>query len=160
MTPDQLSKSGSEHGHQVAFFAYVNVAMNHGFGVADLWANGHRLDSAKALAKLHHDYNPIPELKWVHAIPNGGSRGDTEQSRKVQGGKLKAEGVKAGIPDLFVPIRRGKAGGLYIEMKKPGGKPSAEQKEFGAFAIAQGYQFEVCDSYNKAVAVLKNYMQN
>lgn len=37
---------------------------------------------------------PIPELKWLHAIANGGARGDNEKSRAIRGGQLKAEGVK------------------------------------------------------------------
>ena len=36
MTPEKLAKSGSEHGHQTAFFAYAAVAQLHGFDVADL----------------------------------------------------------------------------------------------------------------------------
>lgn len=34
----------------------------------------------------------------VFAIPNGGSR------NKAEAAKLKAEGVSAGVPDLFIPI--------------------------------------------------------
>lgn len=42
-----------------------------------------------------------PELKWIHAIPNGGKRGyKTAKS-------LKDEGVKSGIFDIFLPIPKG-----------------------------------------------------
>ena len=41
---------------------------------------------------------PIPACRWLHAIPNGGNRS------AVTGARLKAEGVKRGIPDLFLPF--------------------------------------------------------
>ena len=38
-----------------------------------------------------------PCLKWLHHIPNGGLR------NRVVAGKLKAEGVRAGVSDYFLP---------------------------------------------------------
>jgi rhodanese-related sulfurtransferase len=56
----------------------------------------------------------------IFAIPNGGVRS------RAAAGRLKAEGVSAGVPDLFVP-----AWGLWIEMKRQkGGVVSAEQKDW------------------------------
>jgi len=84
-----------------------------------------------------------PELKWMHAIHNQG-HGD-----KVRGGKAKAEGVRAGVFDVFVPAARGIYHGLYIEMKAPGKikDTSAVQDEFRAFADEQHYATCVCDSW-------------
>ena len=158
MTPEKLAKSGSEHGHQTAFFAYAAVAQLHGFGVADLWANGHKIPEATALTKMHNDYKPLPMLKWMHAIANGGSRGDTDLSRKIEGGKMKAEGVKKGVSDICLPYNCGGNCGLYIEMKKEKGVVSAEQKEFGEFVKSQHFCFKVCYSWFEAVAVLKQYL--
>lgn len=56
-----------------------------------------------------------PELALLYHIPNGGSR------RKSEAGRFKAEGVKAGVPDLFLPAARGNFHGLYIEMKRKAG---------------------------------------
>jgi hypothetical protein len=76
---------------------------------------------------------PIPECRWLHANPNGGNRS------AVTGARLKAEGVKRGIPDLFLPfpIRKyiGWYHGFYIEVKTPKGSQTKEQKEFEKFAI-------------------------
>ena len=56
----------------------------------------------------------------IFAIPNGGARG------KVQAGKLKAEGVSRGVPDMFVPEWR-----TWIEMKRQkGGALSQDQKDW------------------------------
>ena len=48
----------------------------------------------------------IPELDLLFHIPNGGSRHPREAAN------LKRQGVKAGVPDLFLPIARGKYHGL------------------------------------------------
>jgi hypothetical protein len=56
----------------------------------------------------------------IFAIPNGGSRSQRE------GGRLKLEGVSAGVPDLYIP-----AWHCWIEMKRQkGGSLSAEQKDW------------------------------
>ena len=44
-------------------------------------------------------------------IPNGGSR------NKLEASNLKKQGVKAGVPDLFLPVGRGSYHGLFIELK-------------------------------------------
>ena len=41
--------------------------------------------------------NRYPELKWLHHVPNGGSR------NKQEAVKLKQMGVKAGVSDLCLP---------------------------------------------------------
>lgn len=56
----------------------------------------------------------IPEYKDLgktFAIPNGGKR------NVIVAQKMKAEGVRAGIPDLCLPVMRGGYGGMYIELK-------------------------------------------
>lgn len=42
-----------------------------------------------------------PELNLLYHVPNGGSR------HKAEAGRLRAEGVKAGVPDLCLPVARG-----------------------------------------------------
>jgi len=59
----------------------------------------------------------------IFAIPNGGARSP------ATAGRLKAEGVSSGVPDLFIP-----AWGLWVEMKRSkGGSVSAEQKDWIAY---------------------------
>lgn len=66
----------------------------------------------------------------IHAIPNGGARS------KATAGRLKAEGVASGVPDLFIPAWR-----LWVEMKRvKGGSLSAEQKDWIAYLEGCGYQ--------------------
>jgi hypothetical protein len=58
----------------------------------------------------------MPELAVMYAIPNGGLRS------KAAAGKLKAEGVKAGVPDICLPLQTMRDGALYIELKAPAGR--------------------------------------
>ena len=81
----------------------------------------------------------------IFAIPNGGSRNKAEASR------MKAGGVVAGIPDLFVPKFR-----LWIEMKRrKGGTVSEKQKEIMKYLVSVGYQCAVCRGADDAIAVIE-----
>lgn len=94
-----------------------------------------------------------PELELLHAIPNGGKR----DGRTA--GKLKNEGVKAGVPDLFLPAARLKSHGLYIEMKTEEGKTSAKQDRFIKLLRGQDYLVTVCRSHMEARSVLLDYLE-
>lgn len=93
-----------------------------------------------------------PELKWLYAIPNGGER------NAIVAARLKAEGVKSGISDLALAVARRGYHGIYIEMKKPKGKESKEQKDYGAFLKEQGYYYECCTEWSLAARLIAWYM--
>ena len=44
--------------------------------------------------------NAYPDLELLYHVPNGGSRNKAEAS------KLKRMGVRAGVPDLVLPVPR------------------------------------------------------
>ena len=68
-------------------------------------------------------------------------------------------GVKAGVPDLFLPVARGAYHGFFIEMKREtGGKVSPEQKEWHQRLIGQGYAVMVCHGCEEAVSALNDYL--
>jgi len=73
-------------------------------------------------------------MQWLYAVPNGGDRA------MAVAVKLKAEGVKKGVPDLFLPVMQFDSGyhGFFIEMKYGQGKLSPEQKRFLEFVEIQG----------------------
>lgn len=77
----------------------------------------------------------------IFAIPNGGVRS------VATAGRLKAEGVTAGVPDLFIP-----ALGLWIEMKRiKGGSLSPDQKDWIAYLEQCGYRCIVAKGMADAV---------
>jgi len=70
-----------------------------------------------------------PDVR-IFAIPNGGAR------NIVTAGKLKAEGVCAGVPDLFIP-----AWGVWVEMKRAKRwSVSPEQKDWHQYLVGLGHR--------------------
>lgn len=134
MTPEQLAKSGTEDGHQAALFC-----------------------------KAAMEQARYPELRWLHAIPNGGQR------NKVTAARMKTTGTRAGVLDIFLPVPINDATGrqffgLYIEMKKPGfenrknGGMSEKQVKFKQHAVFWGYAVVTCYSWLEAWEALESYL--
>ncbi len=94
-----------------------------------------------------------PELRLMHAIPNGGKR-------NIQTAvKLKRTGVKAGVPDIFLPLPVKGSHGLYIELKRQaGGRVSEEQKQWLSELNAAGYTAVVCKGFAEAVKAIRRYV--
>ena len=103
-----------------------------------------------------------PELRWMHHIPNGGKRSKAEAAR------FKGMGVKAGVPDIFLPVRMMRYdfgqglsyAGLYIELKREtNGRVSREQDVWITGLREQGYACEVCHGWQEARAVIERYLR-
>ena len=93
-----------------------------------------------------------PELKLLFHIKNEEKTGAREVAID------KAMGVKKGVPDLCLPVPRGCYHGLYIEMKNETGKATKDQEWWGEELTWQGYYWEVCHGWKKAVKVLEWYL--
>ena len=95
-----------------------------------------------------------PELALMYHIPNGGSR------NTVEAHNLKMQGVKPGVPDIFLPVARGGFHGLFIEMKRrKGGEVSQEQKGWLEALQGQGYRAEVCKGWEEAKNLIEKYLK-
>lgn len=95
-----------------------------------------------------------PALRWMYHIPNGGSRNKAEAAR------LKAEGVKAGVSDIFLPAPAGPYHGLYIELKKlNGGRASMAQREFIEAMRKLGYCAEIRHGWCAAAELILKYLE-
>lgn len=94
------------------------------------------------------EYAKVP----IFAIPNGGKRNPKEAV------ELKRQGVKPGVPDLFIPLPRGSKHGLFIEMKFGKNKTSEQQDKWLAYLSKAGYQCQVCYGCEAAVACIENYL--
>lgn len=88
----------------------------------------------------------------IFAIPNGGHRHIGTAK------KLKNEGVKPGVPDLFVPVVKAPQGGLFLEMKRKGGKLQETQKFWLNLLEENGYRTAVAHSVEEAIAAIKAYV--
>jgi hypothetical protein len=93
-----------------------------------------------------------PELALLFAIPNGGKR-DPKTAFRMQ-----EEGVKSGVPDMFLPVARQGYHGLFIELKY--GKNTTTERQDGWIErlTAQGYLAVVCYGWEAASRVLGEYL--
>src|SRR5271157_2297726 len=87
-------------------------------------------------------------LKYMFHIPNGGAR------NKITGRNLKLAGVKKGVPDICLPVAKGKYHALYIEMKSEKGEISIDQSEFIMVLRGNGYRVDICFSWNQAAQTI------
>ncbi len=95
-----------------------------------------------------------PELDLLFHIPNGSSKS------KYQAVKFKREGLKAGVPDLCLPVARQGYHALYIEMKRTeGGRLSDAQKWWLENLHAQGNKAVVCNGFEEAANVIEDYLK-
>lgn len=95
----------------------------------------------------------FPMLKWMFAIKNA------EKGGAIRGAMAQAEGVKAGVGDVFLPYPAKGYHGLFIEMKKPtGGVQSKKQIEFENDIKKNGYAYRVCLHWTVAVETIEWYL--
>lgn len=94
-----------------------------------------------------------PELALLHHVPNGGKR-DIETAKA-----LKRQGVRAGIPDLVLPVARCGYHGLYIELKAPGGALEQVQIDYLKALEKEDYLALVCVGWRAASEVLISYLK-
>lgn len=101
-----------------------------------------------------------PQLKWLYHVPNGGLR-DARTAAN-----LKAEGVKAGVPDVCLPVGfNASYFGCYIEMKiaqkrnRKNGGLEDDQVIWITGLRDLGYYVAVCYSWQEARDVLVSYLE-
>lgn len=100
-----------------------------------------------------HESEKAEELLLLHAIPNGGLRSKSEAAR------MKAAGVKAGVPDMFLPVARDGCHGLYIELKRrEGGRVSSDQVEWMEALQRQGYCCVLARGWEMAAEAICDYL--
>lgn len=87
------------------------------------------------------------------SIPNGGKRHISVAK------KLKAEGGKAGVPDIFLAIPRKGLHGLFIELKSDKGRPTKEQLEWLDRLSGQSYGTMICKGLDAAMETIEDYLK-
>lgn len=143
-TPKRVSLGlGDEHSEQVALFEWAETVQGQ-----------------------------IPELALLFAIPNGAklpyTRNKAGKVSSKQRISLVAEGLKAGVPDVFLPVpvyidSEGTGyfySGLFIEMKIPPNKPSDAQEWWIKELTAKGYKAVVCyGGWQEAKEIILQYLE-
>lgn len=96
----------------------------------------------------------FPDLyRAMKAVPNGGLRS------KTTAGKMKAEGQKAGSPDIDIDYPRGAYHGMKLEVKTEKGKLQLNQADAIDYFNKLGY-FTVCGKgFDECYQMIKEYWQ-
>lgn len=71
---------------------------------------------------------------------------------------LKRQGVKAGVPDICLPVARNGYHGLYIELKAGKNKATKSQEKWQVFLNSQGYYAVICYGWHEAAKVIEEYL--
>lgn len=95
-----------------------------------------------------------PGIELMFAVPNGG-----ERNLKVAS-NLKSEGVKAGVPDIFLPVPRGHLHGFFLELKWGTNQASDKQHEWLEALAIQGYAVGVYWSFEAAKEAIIAYYRS
>lgn len=93
-----------------------------------------------------------PELGLLYHVPNGGKRD------KLTAVTLKRQGVRAGIPDLVLPVARAGFHSLYIELKVGKNKTSKDQDRILESLEQQGNYTAICYGWEPARDVILHYL--
>ena len=103
-----------------------------------------------------------PKLKGcLFAIPNGTHLAGDRAQRARKMNKLKAEGFKAGVSDLFLCVASNGYHGLFLEMKDKGKTKchlSGPQKDHLELVETQGYSGEWASGFDQGKEVIEAYL--
>lgn len=105
---------------------------------------------ARVLQRKH------PELRWLYASMNG-----LAASSKGEAQRAKAAGMKAGVPDISLPVPSGGYFGLYIELKRKNGERfdlSTNQLDWLQGLKNNGYRAEVAFGWEHAKNIILDYL--
>jgi hypothetical protein len=90
-----------------------------------------------------------PEAWVLYANVNG----------QYRPGQRPEPGLRTGIPDLFLPLARGGANGLYIELKRTKGGVVSEAQNFWIETLLnRGYWAVVCYGADEAIEAIIEYL--
>ena len=94
-----------------------------------------------------------PELELMFHIPNGGKR------NKYEAANLKRQGVKAGVPDICLPVSREGYHGLYIELKYGKNTKTENQSKWALRLSEQGYKCITAYGWQAASEEITKYLE-
>jgi hypothetical protein len=105
-------------------------------------------------------WKKFPELAGLYGIPNGTLLAGDYRHRAIQMARLKAEGLRPGVPDLCLPIARRGFQALYIEQKstRKGAVASDEQIEWRRWLNTHGNHAAICIGAKQSIELLLWYV--
>jgi len=112
-------------------------------------------EQMRLFAWIDANMEQYPALRWAFHVPNG------EYRDKATGGRLKAMGVRRGVPDVLMPVERQGFRGLAIELKRSdkSNHATTEQVEWVAHFHHQLWAVEICYGAQSAIDTIKWYLE-
>ena len=116
-------------------------------------------EQVKIFTWAFYQQKKYPCLEFMHASMSGEKFGNQKQAYPA-----KQAGMRAGVPDIFLPFPNSKYAGLFIELKRPirkgTSKPtiSDEQHRWIQHLSKVGYQAVVCFGAEEAIKTIENYL--
>lgn len=74
-------------------------------------------------------------------------------------GERPEPGLTAGVPDMTLAWPEGSHHGLYVELKRPGGRLTDSQEEWLERLRKAGYAAKVCYGADEAIATIERYLE-
>ena len=146
--------NGARSATQGLMFEYASRERAKTEGLAVPWESDEQIalmEWAAWMSKKH------PELNYLLCIPNG------EFRHKKTAATLKRMGVKAGFPDMILPVSRHGYNSLAIELKRrkeAKSQTSPEQKAWIEYLNKQGWYAVVCYGAEDAIQKLEWYLKD
>ncbi len=109
------------------------------------------IEQAKVIAWARANERNYPYLWMLHSSLNG------VKMTKAQAVRAIAQGMKKGVADLFLPVKKGVYSGLYIEMRSEKGRTSIDQSKFLTAVSENDYLAHICYSAVEAIDKIKGY---
>lgn len=139
----------NESAEQTALFMWANMVHLRGWMAAwDEKSYGQPLVNLKG--------EGVPAIGNLFAIPNG-----AELAKGARGGaNMKAQGMRPGVPDIFLAAPIGTRHGLFIEMKRrKGGVVSEDQSKWMNKLQVAGYATYVAHGWILAATCIELYLK-
>lgn len=102
--------------------------------------------------KLAHRGLNVSEERLLMAFPLQGIRSP------ISGARMKAEGMRAGTPDLLLAVARGGFHGLWLELKTADGTPTESQVTMLSILREQGYDANLVYGFEQCQRAIVNYL--
>ncbi|MDL2318203.1 VRR-NUC domain-containing protein [Eubacteriales bacterium OttesenSCG-928-A19] len=95
-----------------------------------------------------------PELGLLYHVPNEGKRSPRT------GARMRAAGLRKGVPDVCLPVARNGSHALYIELKsrRKGAKATPEQEDWIDALREQGNEAALCYGAAEAIQTIMRYL--
>lgn len=131
-------------------------------GERDLIVPSESAEQRRLVTWVNNTAKRLPALDLFYAVPNGGSR------QAVEASIMKAEGVRAGVPDICLAWPAGGHPALYIELKRRAfamdeknatrwGTIGPEQLRWLSRLNQAGHHAVVCRGAEHAIATIEAY---